>query len=100
MATPATIPFVVQVLIPSMAVMATTPSKVVSSSMAVMAMITPRSPLKQQPSPSATETTPLMVLTHRKVKTSTSPLAPAMTTLLLAKIVITLKSKLAPAMTT
>ena len=69
----------------STAVMATTPSKVVSSSMVATAMITPHSPPKQQPSPSAMETTPLMEPTHLKVKTSTSLLAPAMTTLLLAK---------------
>ena len=99
-ATPATIPSVDQVLILSMAVMATTPSKVVSSSMVAMAMITPHSPPKQQPSTSATETTPLMVLTHRKVKTSTSPLDPEVTTLPLAKIIAKQPFKLAQVMTT
>ena len=99
-ATPATIPSVDQVLIPSMAVMATTPSKVVSSSTVVMAMITPHSPLKQQPSPSAMGTTPLMALTHHKIKTYASPLALAMIAFSSDRPVNTYASIPAMAMTT
>ena len=97
MAMRATIPSVVQVLIPSMAVMATTPSKVGSSSTVVMVMITRRSPHKQQPSISATETTPLMVPTPHKAKTSTSPLALEMTTSFWVRIIAKQPLEVVPA---